>query len=174
MSAVFSTCGNYRFILYRQWWLGRGLVLFIMLNPSTADHRRNDPTITACVSFAKRWGFPGMAVVNVCALRATNPAELYRHLAPIDLELGKWNDYWIQSAVESADLVVCAWGNHAAKLHREHHVRRIIYRAGVTPTVLRINQATGAPAHPLYLPRTLDPIQWPYPILNEKREWHEA
>ena len=122
MSAVFSTCGNYRFILYRQWWVGPGSVLFIMLNPSTADHRRNDPTIRACVSFAKLWGFPGLAVVNVCALRATNPAQLYRHPAPIDLELGEYNDYWIRSAVESADLVVCAWGNHAAKLHREHHV----------------------------------------------------
>lgn len=45
MSAVFSTDGAYRYALWRQWLLGEGTLMFVMLNPSTADAIKNDPTL---------------------------------------------------------------------------------------------------------------------------------
>ena len=45
----------YRYSLWRQWDEGPS-VLWIMLNPSTADVYVDDPTIRRCVGFAKAWG----------------------------------------------------------------------------------------------------------------------
>ena len=59
-NAQFSLCKRYRYSLERSWNGGEGRVLFIGLNPSTADHKKDDPTIRRCVGFAKSWGFNGM------------------------------------------------------------------------------------------------------------------
>ena len=55
-SAVLSPCRQYRYALWRKWADGPQ-VLFVMLNPSTADESVDDPTIRRCISFAKAWGF---------------------------------------------------------------------------------------------------------------------
>lgn len=51
--------------------------------------------------------------------------------------------------------IICAWGNHGRHLARSDAVRDRIrhYR----PQALKINKATGEPAHPLYLKNTLTP-----------------
>jgi len=57
MSAVLSDCGKYRYLLERDIsMLNRGTVLFVMLNPSTADAENDDPTIRKCKGFADRLG----------------------------------------------------------------------------------------------------------------------
>jgi hypothetical protein len=49
---------NHRYVLRREWNQNvRGILNWIMLNPSTADDHFDDPTIRRCVGFAKRWGF---------------------------------------------------------------------------------------------------------------------
>lgn len=71
--ATISVCGTYRFHLWRVLPLppidhvlgrvdaprvaGRGRVLFVMNNPSTADAEEHDPTIRRCIGFAAAWGF---------------------------------------------------------------------------------------------------------------------
>src|SRR5689334_20041621 len=71
-SAVLSPCGLYRYRLTRRWGDGPAL-LFVMLNPSTADATEDDPTIRRCTGFAKREGMPAIEVVNLFAWRATDP-----------------------------------------------------------------------------------------------------
>lgn len=64
MSAVLSDDGQYRYQLERTWGFGDA-VTFVMLNPSTADARKDDPTIRRCLSYARSWGYDGIRVVNL-------------------------------------------------------------------------------------------------------------
>ena len=60
-----SDCGRYRYKLWRIWDPESAPVLFVMLNPSTADANRDDRTVSRCVAFAKRDGFGGFLVGNL-------------------------------------------------------------------------------------------------------------
>lgn len=77
-----------------------------MLNPSTADHRRDDPTIRRCMGFARAWGYSILEVRNLFAWRATDPRELLTAPDPTGSRRG---DRELR-AVLDADLVVAAWG----------------------------------------------------------------
>src|SRR5580693_7206992 len=84
--------GEYRYSLTRIWDSSLFPMVFIMLNPSTADHRNDDPTITRCRNRALRDNTAGrLVVVNLFALRATDPRALTRHPEPV----GPGNDDWI-------------------------------------------------------------------------------
>jgi hypothetical protein len=142
--ATFSHDRRYRYRLWRRWDPSLSVVAFVMLNPSTADASRDDPTIRRCIGFAKRWGFAGIEIVNVFGFRATDPGALRRASDPI----GPRNARHIRRAAEGAALVVAAWGadravaTRAATLPRE--LRRRMRCLGVT--------RSGAPKHPLYVP----------------------
>src|SRR5262247_619495 len=81
-----------------------------MLNPSTADAWRDDPTIRRCVALSRAMGFDALVVVNLFALRATDPRVLRRAADPV----GAGNARAIARAVGSASVVVAAWGVHGA------------------------------------------------------------
>ena len=68
-NAELSACGKYRYRLSRIWDDKKPLVLFIMLNPSTADAEQDDPTIRRCIAFAKNWGYGGFMAGNLFAFR---------------------------------------------------------------------------------------------------------
>ena len=74
--ATVSNDGQYRYKLWRQWDASKGGVVFCMLNPSTADGQKDDPTIRKCVGFASRLGAGAISVVNLFAYRATDPKNL--------------------------------------------------------------------------------------------------
>jgi hypothetical protein len=80
--ATLSDCGRYRYRLWRRWADGP-TVLFVMLNPSTADADVDDPTIRRCIGFARSWGAGALEVVNLYAWRATQPAELKAAVGPV-------------------------------------------------------------------------------------------
>lgn len=148
-SATLSECGTYRYELSRVWSLDGPRVLFVMLNPSTADHDVDDPTIRKCSGFAKRWGFSGLVVVNLFAFRATKPADLKKAEHPVG-ELNR--DYLLNGALE-CDEIVCAWGAHG-KLHgRGLYVRTLLKAHGERRGGLKCLGMTkgGQPRHPLYL-----------------------
>ena len=75
--AEFSGCRQYRYAFWRKWAEGPQ-VLFIMLNPSTADECVDDPTIRRCIRLAKGWGFGSLAVGNLFAFRTPSPMTLKR------------------------------------------------------------------------------------------------
>ena len=74
--AIISKDCLYRYSLGRTWDASKERVLFIMLNPSTADAIKDDATIKKCVGFAQRWGYGGITVGNLFALRSRDPNGL--------------------------------------------------------------------------------------------------
>src|SRR6266851_4756596 len=105
-SADISPCGVYRYSLTR-WW-GEGLIWnFIMLNPSTADATRDDPTIRRCIFRAQAGGAGALIVTNLFALRATHPLSLRTARDPV----GPVNNDHIVFEARLSDTLICAWGN---------------------------------------------------------------
>ncbi len=154
--AEFSDCGTYRFKLWRRWGLGKTL-LFLMLNPSTADDIANDPTVTRCVTRTQAMlGFGQTLVGNIFALRSTDPRALYNHADPI----GPGNDIKILGMAREADMTICGWGNHGDLHGRGAHVLGMLRHAGIEPYCLRMTGA-GQPGHPLYIGYDVTPVPIP-------------
>ncbi len=151
--ATFSPCGLYRYLLEAVWDARLGLVLWVMLNPSTADATKLDPTLTRCLKFTQRWGFGGLLVANLFGLRSMDPQALRRAADPV----GPENDAAILGAAARASFVVCGWGTFGVLRHREDDVRRLLH--GYDLHALRVTRG-GDPSHPLYLPGDLAPVLW--------------
>lgn len=153
--AEFSPCRHWRYLLWRRWDAHKPVANFLMLNPSTADEFKLDPTCARARDYAERWGYGSLIVTNVFGWRATDPAAMKAVEDPV----GKGNDRAIVEAAKQSALVVCAWGNHAAHRERSKEVVQLLRKAGVVPHALRINSG-GEPAHPLYLPGNLCATPW--------------
>lgn len=157
-STVFSPCRTWRYTLARNldchMGTDKGCVLFVCLNPSTADETVNDPTVRRCMGFGERWGFERLVVCNLFGLRSTDPGLVYDHHDPV----GPDNDYWLSTEAVRADLVVAAWGVHGAHLGRGGRVAARLSAAGEMH-VLGLTRA-GHPKHPLYLKGDLVPVPW--------------
>lgn len=169
--AIISACGTYRYRLWREWrgvagdnhwrWfdavdgaghqLGEPMsMVFIMLNPSTADGEYDDATIRRCVSFAKREGYDRMEVLNLFAYRTKSPKELMNLHGSVNPEGPDNQDYFDQVVFESGNRIVCAWGAHGHHLGQHETVKGWLpnkkwWCFGRT--------AKGFPKHPLYLPQ---------------------
>ena len=154
--ATFSQCMQYRYKLWRKFKEGADTVLFIMLNPSTADEMKNDPTVERCERRAKSMKFAEMVVCNIFALRSTSP----KALSNIDFSpVGEDNDNAILTEASKAKLVICAWGTHGKINGRGKYVRSILLSNSVDLHVLATSKS-GEPKHPLYLRNDLQPIPW--------------
>lgn len=155
-TAVISD-GVYRYELTRQWAEGP-VACWVMLNPSTADADIDDPTIRRCMSFSKSWGAGGMKVVNLFALRATNPKELTRHIDPT----GPLNKSYVGEAITTSAFTVVAWGASAPKIPVPalDDVSLALHFKGLQAWCLGTTKA-GYPRHPLYV-RADQPLEdWP-------------
>lgn len=162
MSAVISKCGKYRYRLERQLReIGkeRQLVsMFVMLNPSTADEVDDDNTIRRCREFATSWGYTRLLVCNLFAFRATDPGDLRRARERGEDIIGVDNDRYLRQGALAADQIVCAWGaegEHKSYLPRTEYVCRILRTYAPLYSIRRTQ--SGAPEHPLYLPKLITP-----------------
>jgi hypothetical protein len=145
----------HRFLLWREFGDRSKRVLWVMLNPSSADAEADDPTIRKVVGFSKRWGFGKAVVVNLWSVRSTEPDYLLGdHYRGDDRE----NDNYIRAAVHGAQRIVCAWGSHKAVRHDPDHVARVLSLLPSALTVaLRISKS-GHPYHPLYVSYEVEPV----------------
>ena len=110
--------GNYRYSLIREWDVNnKKSVVFVLLNPSTADDEVEDQTTKVCIEFAKRWGYGSMRIVNLFAYRATDPKVL-KQLKDYDKMVGKRNNQFLMNALTEANRIVVAWGEHGKILNR--------------------------------------------------------
>jgi hypothetical protein len=160
-TAHYSDCKNYRYALVRIWDSSKPLVVFLMLNPSTATEFEDDPTVAKCRRYAMRWGFGQLAVLNLFAWRSTDPAALRALEDPI----GPHNNYWIFSMAagqaapyQQNPKMICAWGKDGNLRSRASFVTGML-RERFDLYALKVN-GDGTPAHPLYLKESLDPIIW--------------
>jgi len=145
-TAIFSDDLRYRYRLTRRWHHGRSApILFILLNPSTADAAHDDATIRRCLGFAKARGHGEMIVVNLFTLRSTDPKALYLADDPV----GPNNDIQIRRAIADAAEVIVGWGTHGALLSRGDSVARRFRDSNLLAFGLTKNRQ---PKHPLYLP----------------------
>jgi hypothetical protein len=126
-------------------------LLFIMLNPSTADAQHSDPTLRRCLGFASSWGYDSLEVCNLFAYRATNPGTLRRVPDPV----GPANNEHLGRAVARASVVVAAWGTQGEFMNRAAEVTQLIVRSRRL-SCLGLTKH-GFPRHPLYVLRTTVP-----------------
>ncbi len=153
-NAILSSCKRYRYQLERSWSVQtsrQSTVVFIGLNPSTADATDDDPTIRKCIAYAQAWQFKKLFMVNLFAWRATNPNELLEAKNPV----GNLNDGYLDDAVLRSALVVACWGEHGSIMNRSDDLQARYPRQLMC---LKTNQS-GEPTHPLYLPATLTPVK---------------
>jgi hypothetical protein len=144
--AWISKDGLYRYTLTRDWDEELPTMLFIMLNPSTADAVEDDPTIRRCIGFAKRENCGAIEVANLFAFRATNPVDMKAAADPV----GPSNDDLLYVASAESEIIVCGWGVHGAFQGRDKKVVDIIRSAGKVPYSFGTTK-DGHPRHPLYL-----------------------
>lgn len=148
-SAMFSTCGLYRYTLTHRWGTG-AVAVFVLCNPSTATHLRDDNTSKRCDGFARRWGCGARVIVNVAALRSRDPRVLRRATDPI----GPQNEaHWHRVFAETTGPLVVGWGDLLPPA-LEPAVRRVLAVAARwkrAPLCLGTTNA-GEPCHPLFLP----------------------
>ncbi len=168
-TTIFSDCRNYRYTLWRAWGNAplftpreitreSSYVMFIGLNPSTADETRDDPTIRKCMGFAQRWGYEGLCMTNLFAFRATQPRDMRAELYPT----GPHNlDHVLQCAAKAA-IVVAAWGANGSYKGRDRAMMEDLAKHGVHPVCLRLT-SKGAPEHPLYVPYDVTPLPFTLP-----------
>ena len=153
--AVYSDCESYRYSLTRTWAPEGPRLLFVMLNPSTADERRNDPTVERCERRARRLGYGAFRVANLFALRATDPRDMRRAAEPV----GPENDRSLRRGAAWADHIIAAWGVHGAHRGRGAEVARLLAATGAPLFHLGCSKG-GHPRHPLYLSYACDPRPW--------------
>lgn len=152
--AAFSEDDRYRYLLWRRW-ADRAPLVFIMLNPSTANEYKLDPTVTRCVRMAKTLGFGGCVVANIFALRSTNPRALYT-VSP-DEAIGPSNDEVLRQLTGHPTLIVAAWGVHGDLYGRQARVLELLQHTDVYALG---STKGGHPRHPLYLSRDRRPTLW--------------
>lgn len=151
-SAIISNCKIYRYNLFRKWEEGPS-VLFIMLNPSTADASQDDPTIRRCIGFAKKWGFGSLYIGNLYGYRSTNPKVI--NAMGLNDAIGPDNWHHVHQMISKASKIVVAWGTHGTK--GTHQMNRTLNNMKVWCLGKTKN---GYPKHPLYLSKNTELIEY--------------
>jgi hypothetical protein len=147
--AIFSECKKYRYALWRVWDKSKPYVMFIGLNPSTANELTDDPTIRRVKKLAYFLGYGGVYMMNLYAFITPDPKELKKCNDPI-----KDNDKWINTIHVKCKDIIFAWGSFkAAKERGKYIVQRFKGLA------LGLNN-DGSPKHPLYIPNNVQTINY--------------
>ena len=140
--AIFSEDGKHRYALWRLWSLTKKPLMFIGLNPSTANGSADDPTITRLMARAAREGYGSLLAGNLFALVSTIPSPLaWREDA-----VGDENDEYLLQMINMAGCTLCAWGSFPEAVKRSATVLSMVKE----PYCLGVN-ADGNPKHPLYI-----------------------
>lgn len=160
--ATISDCGSYRYHLWRIWEDTLPILVWVMLNPSTADASQDDPTIRRCLGFARKEGYGGISVRNVFALRVTDPRKLLAHPDPVGPENA-------QALADARRLgliqtrMVAAWGNRVGGERLRNAYCNASNACWMNNAYCFGFTKQGDPRHPLYLPGNAAMVPWKSP-----------
>jgi hypothetical protein len=160
-TATFSPCGLYRYELRRIWKPRAKVMVFVGLNPSTADENTDDPTIRRILGFADDWGFGTLVMLNAFAFRSTDPKALHVRAARLREIVGPANDETIRRTFEEhrRTKLVMGWGAHGTLLDRGRDLSRLALDVHRRPECFGLTQ-NGQPKHPLYLAAKTTPVRY--------------
>lgn len=160
--AYVSNDGLFRYTLGRTWG-HEPIQHWIMLNPSTADHTIDDPTIRKCMEFSRRSGHGGIWVTNLFAYRATSPKEMLAADNPIGPDNHQVLVAALRDARASGTKVIAAWGEHGQHTSMRQYVQNTA-RCLHMPLWCLSKNLSGAPKHPLYIPYSATPHIWDFVV----------
>ena len=156
-SAIISEDQRYRYSLTREW-SDAPYCIFAMLNPSTADADKDDHTLRRVIRFAQAWGYGGVIVVNLFAVRSSDPKTIRTEDDPVGPEN---RDYWKQALETTCErgndpatahlyvpTMVCAWGNDGGYRQQDRTALDWVKAWGNANTVALGKTAKGFPKHP--------------------------
>ena len=140
--ASFSPDGKCRYELWRKWDKNLPMVMFIGLNPSTANESADDPTIRRVKRFARDWGYGGVYMLNLFTYVTAYPEELKTCQNPLLMA-----DEFLKMYAKDSEKIIFAWGSfYEAK-------ERAIYVIKMFPSAYTlVRNKDGSPRHPLYVP----------------------
>lgn len=141
VGAEFSQCGKYRYKLWRIWNNRRPIAMCIGLNPSTANAKKNDPTISNLIRILTNLGYGGFYMMNLFAWISSKPKDLLTCLDP----LGE-NESKLKEVEAICDDVIVCWGNFKEAKNRIKEVIENYPKA----KCFGFNN-NGTPCHPLSL-----------------------
>jgi hypothetical protein len=144
--AIFSDCRKYRYALWRVWDELKPQVVFIGLNPSTANESTDDPTIKRVQAIARNLGYGGVYMMNLFAIISADPTVL----KTCDDPIGN-NNEWLEKFCIGD--IIFAWGNFKEAQERSKEVAAMFPNA----KALFINK-NGTPKHPLYCKADIVPV----------------
>lgn len=151
--ALISDDGKYRHWLSRTWDETRSPIAFIMLNPSTADDKQDDPTIRRCVGFAKLWVHGSIVVVNLFDFRSHSPVALKQAFNPCSKNNNAHILERCRFVADNKGKVVAAWGLHGSYKNRDREVAEMLARNHIPLWALQlIGSDRNTPGHPLFIP----------------------
>jgi|SRR6185312_13369446 len=146
--AEFSEDRKYRYALWRIWNEDQPLVMFIGLNPSTANETDSDATIRRVMRFAADHGYGGFYMMNLFSFVTAYPSELEAAADP----MGD-NGPWLDKIARRCKDVCFAWGAFGdGKKRRRIKQRADMVKAAFPSALCLARTKSGEPGHPLYLP----------------------
>lgn len=157
-SASFSSDGVHRYELRREWDIRLPPFCAIMLNPSTADAHKNDPTVTRIIKRASLLRYGSIIVLNVGAGRNTDPKLWLAMEDPVGPRNWAVMKRVLKEVHDRNGIVLVGWGNHAPR-PLERRVVRIASEARVQLHCLGCTN-TGRPKHPLHVAYQEEMVPW--------------
>ena len=137
--AEFSIDKKERYSLKREWDKSKNKILYIMLNPSLADDKNDDPTIRRLINFTKKFNYGGFLVGNIFTTITPNPKELDKSKGMSDKNFEE-----LIKLINKVDQIVYAWGS---SIEEPQLLKKLV----LSPKCFGKN-FNGTPKHPLYLP----------------------
>ena len=137
--AEFSIDKKERYSLNREWDESKNKILYIMLNPSLADDKNDDPTIRRLINFTKKFNYGGFLVGNIFTTITPNPKELDKSKGMSDKNFEE-----LIKLINKVDQIVYAWGSSVEE-------PQLLKKLVLNPKCFGKN-LNGTPKHPLYLP----------------------
>lgn len=146
-SAIFSPCGKYRYELDRIWDICLPVAMCVGLNPSTANHEQDDPTIRKITDILKYYGYGGFVMTNLYGIISSTTDKLYSTPDPLKDN----DDHLLQVATFASEVFYC-WGTFPKLEARIKVVRQIVKAAGKKEMCFGKTKH-GLPVHPAFYVR---------------------